>query len=128
MSKVQTEADISTWREVPPYDAKARNDHAEAHCRTWQHGRHIDTLPGEPKQSPLTHPLEVYAESNPFPWGMFATALNFLPCLPTLVLSPAHKIVMWRMLVACDVAKIGAPLTMDELARLMRLYAEIDDD
>jgi hypothetical protein len=55
----------STWRETPPHDADARRDRAEAHRSTWQHGRHIDTLPLEPRQSSLTHPpafpkLKVY--------------------------------------------------------------------
>jgi len=45
-----------TWRDIPPYDAEARRERAEMHCRTPQHGRHIDTLPLEPIQPPLIHP------------------------------------------------------------------------
>jgi hypothetical protein len=50
-----------TWRDLPPYDYEARRERAEAHCRTQQHGRHIDTLPLEPRQPPLTDPPA-------FPW------------------------------------------------------------
>ena len=57
--------DDDTWREIPAYDSDARRERAEAHCRTQQHGRHIDTLPLEPVPPPLTHPpafprLKVY--------------------------------------------------------------------
>ena len=59
-----------TWRETPAYDRQARRDRAEAHCRTWQYGRHIDTLPLELAQPPLAHPpafpkLEIYGAE---PW------------------------------------------------------------
>jgi len=61
---------VDTWRDTPAYDAKARRARADAHCRTWQHGRHIDTLPLEPRQPSLTHPpafpkLKVYGAE---PW------------------------------------------------------------
>src|SRR6516165_8141772 len=47
-----------------------RADFTDAPCRTWQHGRHIDTLPLEPRQPSLTHPpafpkLKVYGAE---PW------------------------------------------------------------
>jgi len=102
MSKGQTEAGISTWREVPPYNAKARNDHAEAHCRTWQHGRHIDTLPREPKHYQKIWWLKFYHQT------FCSRRYQKFPLVPPQA--------------------AGSPLTMDELARLMRLYAEIDDD
>jgi hypothetical protein len=59
-----------TWRETPSYDAEARRDRAEAYRRTWQYGRHIDTLPLEPTQAPLAYPpafpkLEIYGAE---PW------------------------------------------------------------
>src|SRR5262245_8280006 len=45
-----------TWRDTPAFDYEVRRERAEAHCRTQQHGRHIDTIPLEPRQPPLIHP------------------------------------------------------------------------
>jgi hypothetical protein len=45
-----------TWRDLSPYDHEARHARAKDHCRSQQRGRHIDTLPLEPRQPPLIHP------------------------------------------------------------------------